>query len=489
MKSLQLLLLIISSCLTLSAVAREDEPQWIEKKIVISGNVVNFSNHQNNRTIQIIFRDFFEVQKTYTATINQDGTFKFSFLLPNAQEFFLEYGSLTTLYCSPGDSLSLEIDADIWSDPSNTKPHGEFYVKVNGGTAAELNKNILKFLNVLPTLGYFGDNDLNAIKTKSPKEYREYISSREAVYRGQLKKFNKVSKTDKTFRTWVDKRLKFESWNDLMRFAWYNPHLNGIKRDSLKLPDDYYSFLENYDMSDRDIKTINHVDFLHELIRYSFERNIDLTVPFIECIKRYTSGFTQELALTYMFVNSLKAQHLNLVEDEYKQETITDPYLRKLINSKVEALKVSLANQNTKGANLLDVKSSITTELLQTISTKYKGKVIFIDFWGPWCAPCMQEMPSSKEVQHYFEGKGVVFLFLANRTKDDSWRATIANNGLTGEHLNLTNDQFNILSSQFDISGVPHYTLIDKKGDIVLKKAPRPSDKKTLIREIEKLLK
>jgi hypothetical protein len=55
--------------------------------------------------------------------------------------------------------------------------------------------------------------------------------------------------------------------------------------------------------------------------------------------------------------------------------------------------------------------------------------------------------------------------------------------------LNLTNDQFNILSSQFDISGVPHYTLIDKKGDIVLKKAPRPSDKKTLIREIEKLLK
>ena len=60
---------------------------------------------------------------------------------------------------------------------------------------------------------------------------------------------------------------------------------------------------------------------------------------------------------------------------------------------------------------------------------------------------------------------------------------------LTGEHLNLTNDQFNVFAAEFNIVSAPHYTLINKKGDVVLKAAARPSDKETLTKAIDNLLK
>lgn len=86
------------------------------------------------------------------------------------------------------------------------------------------------------------------------------------------------------------------------------------------------------------------------------------------------------------------------------------------------------------------------------------------------------------------EGEDVVFLFRGNQCTEESWKATLANRKLTGEHILLTNDQYNILASQLGINGIPHYTLIDRRGNIVQKSATRPSNKAKLTEEIKQLL-
>jgi thiol-disulfide isomerase/thioredoxin len=204
-------------------------------------------------------------------------------------------------------------------------------------------------------------------------------------------------------------------------------------------------------------------------------------------IYQNTSGFTRDLALTDFYLRVIGGQQLEEFEALYDSSFITDPYLRGVIKYEYRNLKKYLNNQQKNGANLRSINSSIVKNLVNTILAKYSGKVIYIDFWAPWCVPCMYEMPYSKELQNVYQNKEVVFLFLASRC-NDSWKATIANQKLTGEHILLRDDQFTILSAEFGIKGIPHYVLIDKKGNIVFKNAARPSQMDLLRKQIDKLL-
>ncbi len=101
----------------------------------------------------------------------------------------------------------------------------------------------------------------------------------------------------------------------------------------------------------------------------------------------------------------------------------------------------------------------------------------------------MVQMPYAKKLHEKFENEDVVFLYLANRCSEEAWKATIAEKNMQGEHYLLNNNQYSILAGEFGISGIPHYVLIDKTGNVVNKKAPRPSSADVLFREVERLIK
>jgi hypothetical protein len=61
----------------------------------------------------------------------------------------------------------------------------------------------------------------------------------------------------------------------------------------------------------------------------------------------------------------------------------------------------------------------------------------------------------------------IASFFLSNRSGEASWKATIARYELTGQHLNFTDEEFNLLSQAFKINGIPHYVITDKGGRIV----------------------
>lgn len=65
--------------------------------------------------------------------------------------------------------------------------------------------------------------------------------------------------------------------------------------------------------------------------------------------------------------------------------------------------------------NLLEDKyvQKMFTEKFNSIVNINHGKVIYVDFWAPWCGPCMDEMKHLKELRESFAGKDVVFMYLA----------------------------------------------------------------------------
>ena len=60
---------------------------------------------------------------------------------------------------------------------------------------------------------------------------------------------------------------------------------------------------------------------------------------------------------------------------------------------------------------------------------------------------------------------------------------------IKGEHYRVTKDEANYLKNKFKITGVPHYALVNKKGEVVKKKISFPSNaevKKMLEEELRK---
>jgi len=74
----------------------------------------------------------------------------------------------------------------------------------------------------------------------------------------------------------------------------------------------------------------------------------------------------------------------------------------------VGVIAYSLRDTSAKeGANA--PQFSITTDEGHRISTtSFGGKVLVLNFWATWCAPCVQEIPSLNEFQKEFAKDGVV---------------------------------------------------------------------------------
>lgn len=47
-----------------------------------------------------------------------------------------------------------------------------------------------------------------------------------------------------------------------------------------------------------------------------------------------------------------------------------------------------------------------------------KGKVVVLDFWGPFCAPCLSLFPHMNNLHETFKDKGVVFVAIADQPFD-----------------------------------------------------------------------
>lgn len=96
-----------------------------------------------------------------------------------------------------------------------------------------------------------------------------------------------------------------------------------------------------------------------------------------------------------------------------------------------------------------------------------KGKVVLINFWATWCAPCREEMPSMQKLWEKYSGED--FEMLAVNVGEDI--------GIVKEFKNLFQptlsmpivlDHHSTLVNTYPVIGLPTTYLIDKQGHFVL---------------------
>ena len=122
--------------------------------------------------------------------------------------------------------------------------------------------------------------------------------------------------------------------------------------------------------------------------------------------------------------------------------------------------------------NLVLIKSPKTYEevIFKDINQKdvnlanFKGKLIILNFWATWCAPCKEEMPSLDDLQ-LDDKLSNLKIFPINIGQEDISKSEFFFKELNIKNLNIYFDSPITLTKKFSLRGVPTTILFNKKGE------------------------
>jgi peroxiredoxin len=95
--------------------------------------------------------------------------------------------------------------------------------------------------------------------------------------------------------------------------------------------------------------------------------------------------------------------------------------------------------------------------------SKYRGKVIMINFWATWCGPCRVEMPSMEELYTKYGGKDFEILAVNGGEDGNLVQPFIENLNLT---FPVLLDQEFEVHNKYQVTAIPSTFLVDKSGVI-----------------------
>ena len=118
-----------------------------------------------------------------------------------------------------------------------------------------------------------------------------------------------------------------------------------------------------------------------------------------------------------------------------------------------------------------DVDALFATRLpdldgMQTSLSRWRGKVMIVNFWATWCAPCREEIPSFVQLQQEYAEKDVQFVGIAADQADRvsafarefeiNYPLLVGNMGALDLSVKLGNR----------ISGLPFTVVVDRDGKL-----------------------
>lgn len=403
--------------------------------------------------------------------ITADNTFKFVIDLTKPDYLKLKTNNTEiSLYLFPGDSINVNFDDSDWI--STVKYSGD---RVN--EQVYLMDYAKLYNSVADTF------DMPAYYSQEPEKFIKIVDYYKQSFTDKL--ISAKKDIDSDFFLIEQTRIKYLWYFDKNT---YPKNHEFYTNEKALFPNNYFDYLNDINLNDSTLLELSdYTDFLKTFI----EMKLYFILKDNEN-KKYDRNYKVK-------------QKLEIIEKYFTNYQIRDYLLGKTMYAGIEDLAVDsididnfeklCKNQNTIQAirdkytgifNLLKGKPAPNFSLNldnggQINLTDFKGKYLYIDIWSTYCAPCLREMPYLSQLEHEYQNNNIVFLGVCVESKKELWEKIINDKKPAGTQIWLDKEQSKRFKENFLVTAQPTYILIDRDGNYIDSRAPRPTEN---IREI-----
>jgi thiol-disulfide isomerase/thioredoxin len=131
-------------------------------------------------------------------------------------------------------------------------------------------------------------------------------------------------------------------------------------------------------------------------------------------------------------------------------------------STNADQMRKLIANPKRARENYTPDFSLTTSDGQYIASDDLQGKVVLLDFWGTWCAPCVASVPSLRSMYKRYEKEpAFVMISISNDSDAEKWRGFVSENRMVWlQYL----DRDHKVQRAFDVRAFPTYILIDHEG-------------------------
>jgi thiol-disulfide isomerase/thioredoxin len=408
----------------------------------------------------------------------------------NELNFVFEEQNLDTIV-PPKQTLDLSI---------NTETRDYYFVTINNKQYrlyAEPDTTIELFISKDAKAVSFGDDfkEINEFLTsrdtwsdwgpwneglKGSVAIEDMLRSNDSVRRAQQKQVQDYPGLPSWYRQFEPERLEYiNAESDLSALSFRKKSM-GVEE---QVPSDFLEtatkdlLIENNDY----LGVIAYHRFLSVYLEYKMDPQLEHSIT--------SSGKDEWIAYTEDLIKSteehfkdqkIKEVHLakfftfiiNYLDYAWKDEwlvQIKDPLILNVVNSQLKATPFLPQGESLPYFKLADLNSN------EFESKDFEGKILLINFWATWCAPCIREFPYEDELVEQYKDEPVAIVNICLDTPEASWRTVSDKYDLQTINLFADEAQSKEINQRFGIQGLPHSTLIDSDGKIIKDKCARAS--------------
>lgn len=103
-----------------------------------------------------------------------------------------------------------------------------------------------------------------------------------------------------------------------------------------------------------------------------------------------------------------------------------------------------------------------TTQAAGTFDlAKYKGEVVYLDFWASWCGPCAKSFPWMQAMHEKYAAKGLRIVAVTVDENPDDAKAFLEKNTAS---FDIVYDPEGKLAGEYGLIGMPTSLVFDREG-------------------------